>query len=99
MTNLRLDLERMDEKIEEILTQIESASCNVTQGYKVYKELKDLRVMRRQKDKELQCLEEMVSCFDCSSMEQAFRYSVGVITGIMAPAEEKETEETEEIAV
>ncbi len=92
MVNLELDIERLDREIEEILIQIENATCNVTQGYKVFKSLKDLRVERREKGKEFQCLETLAGCFDCISMEESFRYSVGAITEIMTPTDRKREE-------
>lgn len=85
MINLELDLEEIDKEIADILYQIEDASYNVTQGYKVFKRLKDLRVERRAKDKELRCLETITECFDCEYIEDAYRYSVGAITEIMEP--------------
>lgn len=97
MINLELELERIDLEIENILFQIEDASCNVTQGYKVFKSLKDLRVERRKKAKELQCLEVITHGFDCAAMENAFKYSVGAITEIMEPIQEKNEEEVKEV--
>ena len=46
--DLQCDLESTDIAIEEALSAIEDASYNVAQGFKVYKELKELRNKRRQ---------------------------------------------------
>lgn len=95
MINLELDLERIDQEIEVILTGIEDASCNVTQGYKVFRHLKDLRVERRMKDKELSCLEAITRNFDCEAMEEEFRYIAGTVLAIVEP--QKQMEEAEEV--
>lgn len=72
--NLRITLNELDEEIEQVLYQIEEANCNVTQGYKVFKSLKDLRMERKRVAKELECVQTIIQCFDCEAMSEAYRY-------------------------
>lgn len=44
ITNLQIDIKEIDTEIENILLEIEDANCNVAQGYKVFKRLKELRL-------------------------------------------------------
>ena len=53
ITNLQIDIKEIDAEIENILLGTEDANCNVAQGYKVFKRLKELRLRRRQKRKNL----------------------------------------------
>ena len=76
MINLEIELDDLDREIEDILTKIEDANYNVAQGYKVFKELKDLRTERREKEKELFCLQAMTEGFNCENMAETYRYSI-----------------------
>lgn len=55
MINLQIELDAVDHAIEQTLILIEDANYNVAQGYKAFKELKDLRNERKEKQKELEC--------------------------------------------
>ena len=72
--NLQITLEELDVEIEEILLQTETANCNVTQGYKVFKMLKELRNERKKVVRELECVQTIIQCFDCEAMGNAYRY-------------------------
>ncbi len=80
MVNLKLDLRQIDNEIERIMAEIEDANYNVTQGYKVFKELKELRNRQKEIEKELNSVETIVSCFDCESMVEAYRYCADKIS-------------------
>ena len=56
------------------------------QGYKVCKELKDLRNERKAKAQELEVLRTMTECFDINSMADALAYNVDEIERITTPA-------------
>lgn len=45
INNLQMDIMEIDDEIENILLETEDANCNVAQGYKVFKRLKELRLM------------------------------------------------------
>ena len=47
ITNLQIDIKEIDSEIENILLETEDANCNVTQGYKVFKRLKELRLEKK----------------------------------------------------
>lgn len=81
--NLKMDLQDIDASIEDILTQVETANCNVTQGYKIFKWLKELRTARKEKERELACLEALTECFDCEAMVKAYAYGVERVEEIM----------------
>ena len=70
--DLQCDLESTDIAIEEALSAIEDASYNVAQGFKVYKELKELRNKRRQILLELNYVQTIAERFDCGAMLQIY---------------------------
>lgn len=66
--NLQVTISEIDEEIEEILHQTENANCNVAQGYKIFKRLKDLRLERKEKSQELNCLYVLTDYIDCDAL-------------------------------
>lgn len=82
MINLQIEIEAIDTAIEEIMNKIEDANYNVTQGYKVFKELKDLRNERKAKEQELEVLRKMTECFDINAMVDTLAYNVEAIEKI-----------------
>lgn len=53
--NLQTGLREIDEEIEQVLAKVENANYNCAQGYQVFKHLKELRLTRKAKQKELDC--------------------------------------------
>lgn len=72
ITDLQCDLDSIDAAIEEALERIEDANYNVTQGYRAFKELKDLRNERKETFAELQAVQMIAERFDCESMLEAY---------------------------
>ena len=72
MNDLQCDLDSIDTAIEESLEAIETANYNVTQGYRAFKELKDLRNERKDVQAELQKVESIITRFDCTAMAEAY---------------------------
>lgn len=70
IVNMRLDIESIDSRIEALMNEIETANCNVAQGYKMFKHLKELRLERKEKEKELECLYILTEHFDMSAMSE-----------------------------
>ncbi len=66
--NLQIDINEIDGEIEDILLETEDANCNVAQGYKVFKRLKELRLERKAKSKELDCLCALTDYIDCDAL-------------------------------
>lgn len=83
ITNIQLDIDEIDDEIEEILLQTEDANYNVAQGYKVFKRLKELRIERKEKEKELDCLYALTDTIDCSSLADVCEESLAEIEEIM----------------
>ena len=48
-TQMAREFNVKDDEIEDILLETEGANCNVAQGYKVFKRLKDLRLEKKAK--------------------------------------------------
>lgn len=67
-TNLSAVKEITDSAIADLMEEVESANCNVAQGYKMFKRLKELRLERKDKEKELECLYILTEHFDLSVM-------------------------------
>jgi hypothetical protein len=86
MINLQIEMGVIDTAIEDVMEKIEDANYNVTQGYKVFKELKDLRNERKAKAQELEVLRTMTECFDINSMADALAYNADEVERITAPA-------------
>ena len=70
--DLQCDLESINEAIEEALRNMEDANYNVTQGYRAFKELKDLRNERKEVLAELEAVQIIAERFDCVSMREAY---------------------------
>lgn len=68
ITNLQMDMKEIDAEIEDILLETEDANCNVTQGYKIFKRLKELRLEKKAKNQELNCLYALTDYIDCQSL-------------------------------
>ena len=78
--DLQCDLENIDAAIEEALLKIEDANYNVTQGYRAFKELKDLRNERRETLAELRAVQTIADRFDCDAMLEVYEEIEAEIT-------------------
>lgn len=81
--NLQIELDEIDGRIQDILKEVENANYNAVQGYNVFKQLKELRNARKERLKELECVETLTGCFNCESMYEAYGYSLRVIEEIV----------------
>lgn len=81
--NLQIDIKELDAEIENILLEIEDANCNVAQGYKVFKRLKELRLEKKAKIKELNCLYALTDYIDCKSLADTCEDNLAEIEEIM----------------
>lgn len=81
--NLQIDIKELDAEIENILLEIEDANCNVAQGYKVFKRLKELRLEKKVKIKELNCLYALTDYIDCESLADTCEDNLAEIEEIM----------------
>lgn len=80
----QMEIDTIDQSIEEVMEQIEDANYNVAQGYKVFRELKDLRNERKAKEQELAILKTMTECIDLKAMADACAYNVTEIEKMTA---------------
>ena len=99
MINLRIEIDTIDQEIENVMEKIEDANYNVAQGYKVFKELKDLRNERKYKAQELEVLRTMTECFDLDAMADAWDYNVREVENITGEKGNEAEEQVNEIAV
>lgn len=90
INNLQLDIKRIDEEIEEILQEAEDANCNVAQGYKVFKKLKELRLERKTKAKELDCLYVLTDYIDCEALADTCEANLTEVEDIVGIAGQKD---------
>lgn len=88
--NLQIDIKELDTEIENILLEIEDANCNVAQGYKVFKRLKELRLEKKAKIKELNCLYALTDYIDCESLADTCEDNLAEIEDIMEVPEHSE---------
>lgn len=97
MINLKIKIEAIDVAIEAVMEQIEDANYNVAQGYKVFKELKELRNERKSKAQELDILKTMTECFDMNSMAEAMTYNFEEIERITVTNQVEYVEQAEAV--
>ena len=106
ITNLEIEIDEIDNAVAALMDEIEKANCNVTQGYKMFKQLKDLRQARTKKETELKVLYNLTGNFDMGAMAEESRRSAEAIDEILnGPAvvmdevedEEPETETDENV--
>ena len=68
MINLQIRQDELDSELEELLNEVENANYNVTQGYSVYKRLKELRNTKKKLQKELDALYILTYGINCNQM-------------------------------
>ena len=90
ITNLQIDIKEIDADIENILMETEDANCNVSQGYKIFKRLKELRLEKKAKMKELNCLYALTDYIDCESLADTCEDNLAEIEDIMEVPEHSE---------
>ena len=90
ITNLQMDIREIDEEIEETLLEAEDTNCNVTQGYKVFKRLKELRLERKSKSMELDCLYALTDYIDCDALADTCEANLAEVEGLMGVSGQNE---------
>ena len=73
--NLKIDIAEIGSDIEDILYRIESESYKTVDSYKVFKELKMLRNLKKSKERELECCIEMTRKIDCDRLAKILENS------------------------
>ena len=90
ITNLRMDMKEIDDEIESVLVETEEVNCNVAQGYKVFKRLKELRLEKKAKNQELKCLYALTDYIDCQSLADVCEDNLAEIEKIIGTPEHSE---------
>ncbi len=85
IVNLKLDIEEIDAEIADLMDEIDSSNCNVAQGYKLFKRLKELRIQRKEKEKELECLYILTERFDVNYMAEECEGNVYELERLLYP--------------
>lgn len=94
--NLKLAMKEIEEKIEEILYMIEDANLNVTQGYKVFKQLKQLRNEKKEKQLEYECLMALTKGMKVEDRAEQAEEAVQDIENLLDVEMPEEKEEVQE---
>ena len=97
ISNLQLDIREIDDEIEDILCEAENANCNVAQGYKVFKRLKELRLERKAKSQELNCLYAMTDYIDCEALANTCEDNLKEVENIMGEPEKQDAASVQKI--
>mgnify|MGYP004652874081 FL=1 len=87
ITNLQMDMKEIDAEIEDILLETEDANCNVAQGYKIFKRLKELRLEKKAKNQELNCLYALTDYIDCQSLADVCEDNLAEVERIIGTPE------------
>ncbi len=90
ISNLQLDIREIDDEIEDILCEAEDANCNVAQDYKVFKRLKELRLAKKAKSQELNCLYVMTDYIDCEALANTCEENLKEVENIMGESEKQD---------
>lgn len=80
ITNLELDIREIDESIEDLLKEAEESNYNAVQGYKVFRELKELRITKAKKVTELNDYMELHKVINCYKLADALEDSCEKMT-------------------
>jgi len=83
IANLQITVNEIDQEIEDILQETEDVNCNVAQGYKVFKRLKELRLERKAKSQELNCLYVLTDYIDCDALADTCEGNLAELEEIM----------------
>lgn len=86
ITNRRIDLNDINQRIEDILDYIGNTNYNAAQGYKVYKMLRELRRERSKAIDDIKRFEAFTSVFDCESMQNSYRSCLEAIQQVAPEA-------------
>lgn len=70
IVNLELEMNEIDSKTAVLLEEIETAKCNVAQGYKMFRRLKELRLARTQKEREWKVVHCLTDNFNLPTMAE-----------------------------
>ena len=89
MSNLKIELEKLDREIEELLEFMEENNCNAAQGFKLYKFLRGRRIRRKEILKELQLLETWTETAECQQMIQMYKKAIAKMQEINELQERK----------
>ncbi len=87
IVNIKIDIEEIEQEIADLMDEIDSSNCNVTQGYKLFKRLKELRIQRKEKEKERQCLYILTERFDMGAMANECESNVYELDRLLYPEE------------
>lgn len=99
ITNLQMDMKEIDAEIEDILLETEDANCNVAQGYKIFKRLKELRLEKKAKNQELNCLYALTDYIDCQSLADVCEDNLAEVERITGESEHIEVTKIQPAAV
>lgn len=90
--NLKIDIAEISADIEDILYRIESESYKQVDSYRVFKELKMLRNVKKSKEHELNCCIEMTRKIDCDRLAKILENSYSKVFEVQAVQERAATE-------
>lgn len=79
MINLEITREITENETAGILDYISSTNYNVTQGYKIYRLLREHRKQQQQIDEELRQLDALTKQLDCEQMKQFYQNAIAAM--------------------
>ena len=82
-TNLQIEIDEIDGKIDDVLKEMEETNCNAAEGYKIFKKLKELRINRREKQQELNCMYALTDYIDCEALADTYEGNLAEVEDIM----------------
>ena len=80
---MQIEIDEIDGKIDDVLKEMEETNCNVAEGYKIFKKLKELRINRREKQQELNCMYALTDYIDCEALADTCEENLAEVEDIM----------------
>ncbi len=84
ITNLEVELGMIDETVSALMEEIENGRRNPIHGYRMFRQLKQVRRLRTEKERELRMLCSLTDILDMGVMESVTRQSFEEVEAIHA---------------
>ncbi len=70
--NTEIDIADIDDSISDLMNEIETSDCDMTQGYDMFRRLKELSLERRNLTKQLKCLHILTANLDVKMITEEY---------------------------
>lgn len=89
-------MKEIDSQKEDTMIMLEDANFNVAQGYKVFMQLKELRNLKKEKQKEYDCISVLTNGLSIGEVSDQAYYAVKDMEEILEVTKNEDFEEVSE---